>query len=342
MLYFATFFDINYLSRGIILTTSLQKYHANYTLYLLCLDDDTKTYFEKNKVQFPQIVPIDLIDIEKHFPELEECKNNRSVMEYYFTLSPILPLFLLDKYKLPYICTLDADIKFYSSPEKIFQYLEEYSIIITPHKFSKINEKLIIYGKNNVSFQIFKNDEIGIKCLYKWKEQCSEWCCDILDEKNNRFADQKYLDSWETDYANKVKILDDSTTGIAPWNLNNYIIKKEGNSFYSNNERIIFIHFHHFKLINKYWATNGFQQYQVNENSEAQPIYFDYWQNLKKINQKLQIESKNIRNQSIVSDRQKIRSENSIFINPYSKLFFSIKINKLPGFLLKILFKIYA
>ena len=343
-LIFTTFFDINYLAKGLILINSLQEHHADFSLYLLCLDEDTKKYFQENRGQFPQIILIDLTDLEKENPELSICKKNRSQIEYYFTLSPISPLYLLQKYDLASICSLDADIKFYSSPEKIFQYLERYSIIITPHKFSKINENLVKYGKNNVSFQIFKNDDTGIQCLQKWKDQCINWCCDFLDEENNRFADQLYLDTWEIDYPNKVKVLNDSTTGIAPWNLNNYTISKKGNLFYSNNKKVIFFHFHHFKIIEKNWATNGFQMYQVSEEHEAKKIYVDYWNELNKISRTLQINIKNIRNNSTGTGniRQKIRLENSVFLNLFSKTFVSIRINKIPAFLLKIIFKIYA
>lgn len=341
-LIFTTFFDINYLSRGLILIKSLQKHHSNFTIYLLCLDRDTKNYFFENKIEFPQVVIIELKELEEWFPEVKVCKNNRSQIEYYFTLSPILPLYILEKYKSSAICSLDADIKFYTSPEEIFNYLEKYSIIITPHKFSKINENLIKYGKNNVSFQVFKNDEVGLHCLRNWKEQCMNWCFDFLDEENNRFADQKYLDSWEIDYPNKVKVLENSTTGIAPWNLNNYSITKRFNSFASNGEKIIFFHFHHFKLIGENWATNGFEIYKVKTGNEARSLYFDYWKRLKKINKELAINTANIRTNSDVSKRQKLRTENSLFLNLFFNSYLSIRFNKLPAILQKIIFKIYA
>mgnify|MGYP000946647940 CR=1 FL=1 len=341
-LIFATFFDINYLSRGLILIKSLQNYHSNFTIYLLCLDSETKNYFLKNKVEFSQVVTIELSELESWFPELVSCKTNRSKIEYYFTLSPILPLYILEKYHHYAVCSLDADIKFYASPEEIFKDLEKYSIIVTPHKFSEINKDLIKFGKNNVSFQIFKNDEIGLKCLQKWKKQCIDWCHDYLDEENNRFADQKYLDTWENDYPDKVKTLNSSTTGIAPWNLNNYSITKKFNSFNSNGEKIIFFHFHHFKLIGENWATNGFEIYKVKTGNEARSLYFDYWKRLKKINKELAITTVNIRTNSDVSKRQKLRTENSLFLNLFFNSYLSIRFNKLPIILQKIIFKIYA
>ena len=102
-----------------------------------------------------------------------------------------MPLYVLKKYDLTHICSLDADILFLDTPKSLFDYLNDYSIIITPHKFSEEITGLVEYGIYNVSFQIFKNDETGRKCLQHWRTQCIDWCRDEFDEINNRFADQK-------------------------------------------------------------------------------------------------------------------------------------------------------
>jgi len=213
MLHFTTYFDKNYLSRGLVLIESLQQQTPEFELYVLCLDDFTSEYFRVNQLQYPQIVVVSLSDIEKEDTQLLACKGNRSTIEYYFTLSPCLPLFLLKKYTLPHICSLDADIKFYASPVALFD-LSQHSIVITPHKFSPEIKHKERSGKNNVSFQIFKNDAVGISCLELWREQCIEWCKDELDIENDRFADQKYLDNWEEKYDPNIKILNDNVTGI--------------------------------------------------------------------------------------------------------------------------------
>mgnify|MGYP000205630696 CR=1 FL=1 len=146
MQYFTTFFDKNYLSRGLVLLESLQKHSNAFEMYLLCLDTIVFDYFENNKLKYPQVKTIALTDFENQNQELYDCKANRTLIEYYFTLSPCLPLFILEKFNVPHICSLDADIKFYSSPQKLFDYLETYSIIITPHKFSKETAFKVKYG----------------------------------------------------------------------------------------------------------------------------------------------------------------------------------------------------
>ena len=48
-MYFTTFFDKNYLSRGLVLIESLQSHTSFFTIYVLCLDEFTLDFFKQNK-----------------------------------------------------------------------------------------------------------------------------------------------------------------------------------------------------------------------------------------------------------------------------------------------------
>lgn len=343
MLHFTTFFDKNYLSRGLVLIESLQKHTSKFELYVLCLDDFTIQYFNRNKHQYPEIITLTLSDVEEQDQELLACKGNRSTIEYYFTLSPCLPLFLLNKYELSHICSLDADIKFYDSPDTLFD-LNNYSIVITPHKFSqeiKYKEK---NGKNNVSFQIFKNDQVGISCLELWRKQCIDWCKDEIDIENDRFADQKYLDNWEQKYAPKIKVLNDNVSGLASWNLNNYVITKKEALFYSNDERIIFYHFHHNKFLKKRWATNGFKGYQVRNQEGINEIYNDYWNNIIKFNQLLEIKKEVYIRTNTLSKKLLLvlLDEQTVFFRISKNTIIPVNFSKIPFKIRNIIKKIYG
>jgi hypothetical protein len=281
LLNFTTFFDSNYLPKGIVLYNSLlKKIKQPFKLYLLCLDDVTFNFFFNHKIDFEYLELIKMSVFESNNPDLQLAKQNRSLVEYYFTLSPVLPLYLIQHYNLEHICSMDADLYFYNSPEKIFSKLGQYSIIITPHKFSvdlKDREK---YGLYNVSFQLFKNDDTGIACLNKWKKECIDWCMDEYDEMNKRFADQKYLDNWHDIFGKKLLVLNGPATGLAIWNINNYDLKIKNDILISNSEYVIFYHFHNFKSITKNVVLNGYYNYKVNRNKITDIIYNKYWQEL--------------------------------------------------------------
>lgn len=342
MFYFATFFDQNYLSRGIALYDSLKEQSVEFTLFILCLDETPLLFFEENKINFPNIITLSLYEIEEADPELVIAKQNRTIIEYYFTLSPCLPLYLIKKHKLPHICTLDADILFFSTPTPLFNYLQDYSIIITPHKFSEELEELKVYGMYNVSFQIFKNDVWGLQCLQQWRSQCLAWCGDYFHEKTNQFADQKYLDTWILDFPRKVKVLNDNCTGIAPWNLNRYPLQYSNNKFNVNGTKLIYYHFQNFKIINHKLATNGFYIYKVKLSPSIKKLYFLYWKKIETVNSFLQIKKD-------VSKRMNLSQKLIIQILDEKKMFFKlhkylIEVNSIfvPQIITRIVKKIYG
>ncbi len=327
MTYFATLFDYNYLSRGIVLYNSLKLHCTHFTLYILALDIQTERFFTEN--HFEDIVLISLHELEENDSQLFSIKPKRSLFEYYFTISPCFPLFLLTKYNLPHICTLDADIKFYSSPSLLFEYLKEYSIVITPHKFSKENSNLTSYGKFNVSFQIFKNDEVGYSCLNHWRDQCIDWCYDYVD--GYKFADQGYLNNWPLVYKDSLKILDDDVSGIAPWNVNQYKMEFKKRMFFNNSKELIFYHFQGFNSFQDNIATGSFEKYNVKINFAIKKLYVDYWSDIKSTNQKFQLNS-TLSNRNTFNKKVKdlILYQIPFFYN-YINLYFSFDTRKIPG-----------
>ena len=201
----------------------------------------------------------------------------------------------------------------------------------------------IKYGKFNVSFQIFKNDIIGLNCLEFWRKQCIEWCKDFLDEKNNRFADQKYLDYWPQLYNKKIKILDDNISGIAPWNINNYKISLDNGNYFSNNERIIFYHFHNFKIINKNIATNGFYYYNVKNQKAVDFLYLQYWDKLVEIENKLDlVNDNNIRHISHKNLFIRLLEENTFYYKFNNDVILHIHFKFIPKIFKKIIITIYG
>lgn len=280
MLSFATYFDINYLTRGLALLQSLKVCSSEpFTLYILALDKQVTLYFEKFEHDNVFIITID--SFENYFPELSEVKKNRSKIEYYFTLSPFLPLYILETFsEIDQITTMDADLYFFNDPAIILKNYPGASILITPHNFSPAMEDRKIFGKFNVSFQSFKKDEEGLACLHDWKEKCLEWCHDYLDEKHDRYADQKYLDTWNERY--KINEINLPGAGLAPWNIEKYSYNISNNNIFINGHSLIYYHFHHLRIFKKYFALNGLLDYKVDVSRKAiRIIYHTYLKELK-------------------------------------------------------------
>jgi len=258
MRHFGTLFNINYVNRGLALLESLRLHEKNFRLYVLCLDDLTHEYFLKNEPN--EVVPIALSDIEIMFPNLRQAKTNRSLVEYFFTLSPALPLYLLRKFNLPQITTLDSDIFIYSSLNPVFEEMGENSILISPHRFAPGLKHKEVYGLYNVSFQSFKNDNIGISCLEEWLKNCTDWCFDKLE--NGKFADQLYLDSWIEKYKN-VWVISHQGAAVAPWNLSGSELKMKEGVLFVNDVPLLFYHFHGVKFLTESLVLHNLNEYDV-------------------------------------------------------------------------------
>jgi hypothetical protein len=308
---FVTYFDYNYINKGLVMYESLLKTTKDFHLFVICLDRNVELYF--NKYRKVNITPIPISNIENKYQSLNKAKTNRSLVEYYFTLSPFCPLYCLEEFGIQNICSLDADIQFYSSPVQYFDQLEKYSIVITPHKFSLNNEDKIRYGIYNVSFQIFKNNPVGKLCLDEWSMNCIEWCKDYFDEEYNRFADQLYLNNWLQQYKESVYVIDDDIGGVAPWNLNNYKLSLKKGTFCSNDKPLIFFHFHDFRIIQKNYIFHSFQQYGVHCDKAIIALYKDYFKKVTSVKIKnLQIRSVRYKSDGLI---KRVKSGEFFFLN---------------------------
>lgn len=308
MTYLGTLFNFTYLSRGIALIESLNRhYKGGFHLFVLCLDKETLEYLRSKDYQ--SVEPVLINDVEEFYPELRSAKDNRTLFEYYFTLSPVFPLYILETYKVNQITTMDADIYFFSNPSILFEEIEKYSVSVMPHNFSEGLVYKGVYGKFNVSFQSFKNNSLGLQCLQRWKEQCLEWCYDTLDD--NRFADQKYLNEWPVLYKDLYEIGIDGS-GIAPWNLNRFLISltgREGNL----KDKLVFYHFHQLRFVGKNLIDLGLKDYSVYVNALIlNKIYKPYIKKLLRF-QHNQDEKISRNTKSLISFKKAILTENNYF-----------------------------
>lgn len=256
--HYCTYFDQNYLLRGLTLYRSLMRQDGPLAFWVLCLDEashDTLT-----RLGIENIRPIRLAELEDADPGLLTAKSNRSRIEYYFTLSPAWPLHLLRTYpEIDLITYLDSDLLFYASPEPIFRENGSASVAIVGHRFSEPLRHLEIHGVYNVGFLTFRNDEPGRARLAEWRGQCIEWCYDRVEP--GRFADQKYLDPWPS--LPGVHVVEHSGANVAPWNWNRFRIERRGDRVTVDGQPLIFFHFHGLKFVNRWLVQPSESGYPV-------------------------------------------------------------------------------
>jgi len=237
--HFVTLFDSHYLPQGLSLYRSLELHGQPFRLWIVALDDLCVSALEKLKPEFATIIR--LADLETD--RLLSVKNDRSVGEYCWTLTPFLPQIVFDREPLVRRVTyVDADVFFFADPSELIGEFEASGkhVLLTEHAFSPEHAENLRFGRFCVQFMTFLNTEPGLRILHWWQDRCIEWCYALLE--NDKFGDQKYLDTWPAIFSGDVYILTQTHRTLAPWNVA-FFSKQSGKV------DPVFYHFHGLRAI---------------------------------------------------------------------------------------------
>lgn len=259
--------------QGLALYYSLKKTMTKFKLYILCVD---KEAFEFIKTMIEEdATAISLESLEDDY--LYSLKQNRLLEEYCWTLKPVFIEYLLNSFSdIKRITYLDADLFFYSEPNKIFEDTNEYSVLLSSHDFSRQYKSLERYcGVYNSGLISFGNNAEGRACINWWKNRCYDLCSKQFS--NNQFGDQKYLEHMPIEFEN-VMFIKAHGVNIAPWNHSKYVFSNKEDLVLVNNEKLICYHFSGFKLMNDLEFTLNFG----NEKKPNSVLYKPYIQMINK------------------------------------------------------------
>jgi hypothetical protein len=280
MNHYCTYFDGGFLPQGLALWRSLAKHDPDSVLWVLALDETTARVLGGLGGSFLKVVT--LAELEAADPELARVKSTRTRAEYYFTLSPCWPRYLLRKRPdLGRVTYLDADMLFFASPEGVFAAMDaaRASILVTGHRFPEWLRHYEKHGRYNVGLLSFRNDDSGRACLDDWRTQCLAWCHDRLED--GKYADQKYLDAWPEKFGAAVLVLDDPGVNLAPWNWTAQPCAVGPGSVAVDGRPLVLFHFARFRAITgDWWWQSGQLDYGVMPWALRQAVYGPYWRAL--------------------------------------------------------------
>ncbi len=241
MIHFCTYFDIKYIHKGIALYQSLVREKQPFTLWVLCFDE--ATYCALETLRLPNIELIAQSDFERDDEALLSTKATRSRVEYYWTCTPSLPIYVFrqrpDVSRLVY---LDADTFIFSSPTAILDELGEGSVLIVPHDYAEGYQEHWPSGVYNVGIMAFRRDAKGMDCLNWWRARCIEWC--YWKHEDGKIGDQAYLNDWPERFENVV-VSGHAGINAAPWNVQKYgVTADDAGGFYVGGKPLVCFHFH--------------------------------------------------------------------------------------------------
>lgn len=271
---FCTKVDHHYLPQLLALYDSLCRTGTPFILNVLTLSERCEEQLLGLSFDRMRIVPLQ--ELLWHQPGLIEARKNRSLIEFYFSCTASLLNLLLGKVDDGELVTyLDADTYIFGDFELAFQLLHEASIGIAPHRFHAKLQDREKYGKFNMGWVSLRRDPEGIACAKKWAELCVDWCYERLEDE--KFADQKYLNSWPKQYKS-VKILEHPGLNCAPWNVEGAKLFSKGEKIQISGAPLIQYHFHGLKWIDSNLFKANLERYIQKIPTGLSAIYIRYLQ----------------------------------------------------------------
>jgi hypothetical protein len=240
---FVTYFDSNYLAKGLAMVRSLKRHNPDANIFALCCDEPCYDYIDaEGTVDTPLWLDF-LVGTE---PGLQEAIDNRSWVEFLWTLTPSLMLRTMEEFDLQELAYVDADLYFFRSLRSLYDEAEDYEINAIPHRWSpKYIARLRSNGIYNVSWLQVHSGSTSRKFLSEWSSLCIEKCA--VD--GHVVGDQGYLDMLMPKYGGHA--IWHLGANLAPWNQEQYDYTFDGGwRLLINKDPLLFYHFHELRHTN--------------------------------------------------------------------------------------------
>ena len=214
-----TYFDSNYLARGIAMIRSLHRVDPAVSILVMALDPPTEKVLKQTFHDQIRILPQSALLAAD--PALAASRATRSPWAFYATHKPAFLLSALNNTPAnSRVYFIDADTWFFSPLSLIETELDNAPIGLSPHRFPPENQQLLKYGQFNAGFLSFLNGPGAIRAVQDWRRDCLDWCGEVPQPGGN-FMNQGYLNHWPKRYPG-VHIIQHPGANLAPWNVNGH------------------------------------------------------------------------------------------------------------------------
>ncbi|MDI6046660.1 hypothetical protein [Flavobacterium yafengii] len=249
----------NYLAQALTLKESFQRLNPDSDFFIFLSDQ-----IKGNDVPVEGIVLLDNSWIDGW----EKMAFKYNVIEFSTSIKPFCfkKLFKQNYSKVIY---LDPDIYVTNPLNEIFNFLDEKTIVLTPHYCniqteytgSITEEEILFVGIYNLGFVAINNNLTGNKIIEWWMNRLANKC--YADKFDALHVDQKWMDFIPAFFPNETLVTHHLGINPAIWNLHERELIIDGNEEYkirniSSNEvfPLLFFHFSGFdpfkpKLINR-------------------------------------------------------------------------------------------
>lgn len=247
----------NYIGLAKVLEKSFRRYNPTSDFYIFIADvPDEDTPVLEDHI----IVAEEVLDISNEEWIKQSFKYN--LTEFCTAIKPYCFKWLFDEKGYTKSVYLDPDIFCFSDFKSIFNKLNHYSIILSPHILTIENkysgdlwENLFLWaGSYNLGFLALKNDSHTEKLLNWWAGVLKDEC--FIDNSRFTATDQKWMTFVPMFFSQDILLIDrDMGIDAAPWNFYEREFYLKDSQIWVKNRiddqlepnRLIFVHYSNYK-----------------------------------------------------------------------------------------------
>ncbi len=222
--------DRRFIAQGLALQASVSEAAGREAeLTVLALEPEVSRYLAEFGPE--AISVITLGELEALDPELAATREQRSWVEYCWTVTPAFCALMVERApKGAVVAWLDADIAFLRDPVELLDSLGSGSLLLVPHRYYRLYPDSATvpdltenWGTYNGGTIAFRNDDEGLAAVRRWRRLSIDWCFDRVEE--GRFGNQKHL----TDFAERfggARVMAIPGGSLGPWNAGQFALRR--------------------------------------------------------------------------------------------------------------------
>ena len=182
-------------------------------------------------------------------PDFEDMAFKYNVIEFSTAIKPYFIDILFKDKGYEKVLYIDPDMVVYSQLDFLFDDLEKYAAVLTPHLINPYvaydgatsEEELLFVGIYNLGFFAIKNDNVGNSIVQWWKAKLKNQC--YAEKEEGLHVDQKWMDFLPALYGASIKISRHPGLNLAFWNFHERNLTKVGERYLVDNEELVILHF---------------------------------------------------------------------------------------------------
>ena len=245
---FCTIVSSNFVHYALNLRESLLCYNESVRIYILVSDfqeglkERVETQFENTVLMFAEEICTDGLGKALSDKYAASFKNT-----FRWCMKPILLRYLMEEKGLDKIIYTDADIRFYSQYQFLFEGLDQHTMLLTPHWRPSDPHTDELQFFTQYTFGLYNAGFMGVNRqaipALEWLAKTNLYICEV-DPCRGQFLDQSHLNLLPI-YFDDVHVLKHKGCNVAGWNVSECkrTLTADGQVTINHKWPIVFIHY---------------------------------------------------------------------------------------------------